>query len=458
MSLGPTILQGTNAGPQLFASALHAAYMIEWPIIDPDFAQESDVSIWEKIHRDGKIMQAINQRTATIASKQWIIEPRGDSEKEIQLAAIIEELLQEVRKFHMARRFLAQAIFRGRAYLFIEGERRRLSVSGQPAENWWFPEKLRHLDKRVVRLVPIRRPRGDGEQMVSLRHEIFSPSNGVWKPLNRESARLLMEIVYDDEQGRLGYGRGLLEALYFLWWAKIVVLKEGLQAVERWAQGFLVAKVDTEKVGSTDANTETIRNTMRDELVAHRSRNVAVVDKSDEIALVTGGGEGHQIVMKMLEYLDNCILSTSMGSVLPFGGGQDKGSLARAEVEENVSDELLEFDRGVVDETITAGLIPLLIDNNREILGRMGLVDVRMPNFKTSREKREDPEKNAIVVEIALRSKIPLRKDEVYQRLGFSMPAVDDEVFEGVDDTGMGLNVPAFSLPQPTGNRFGGSS
>jgi len=443
MSLDPIILRGTSPGPGLFAHALHAAYSLEWPIVDPDFAQESDISIWDKIHRDGKIIQAINQRTAAIAAKNWIIEPRGDTEKEILLASIIDNLIQEIGKFHMARRFLAQAIFRGRAYLFVEGERKRLIVGDMPAQDWWLPMRLRHLDKRVVRFVPVRREE-NGKTMVSLRREIFSPSNGVWKHLNRESARLLIEIVYDDEQGRLGYGRGLLESLYFLWWAKSVVMKEGLQAVERWAQGMIVAKVDTEKVGSTSADTQTIRNTMRDEIEAHRSRHVVVVDKADEISVVTGGAEGWQIVMKMLEYLDNTILSTVMGSVLPFGGGLDKGSRARAEVEEEVSDELLDYDRGVVDETITAGLIPLLIDNNRAALGKLGLFDVRTPNFKTSREKKEDPEKNARVVETALRSKIPLRKDEVYERLGFSMPAEDDEVFEGIEEQAMAPATPRF--------------
>ncbi len=444
MSLDPIILRGTTPGPQLFAHALHSAYMLEWPIIDPDFAQQSDISIWDKIHRDGKVLQAINQRTATIASKNWIVEPRGDSEKEIQLASIVGELLKNVTKFHMARRFLAQAIFRGRAYLFVEGERKRIAVGDMPADDWWFPMRLRHLDKRVVQLVP-EHHRENGRNLISLRREVFSPSNGVWMRLNRESARLLIEIVYDDEQGRLGYGRGLLEALYFLWWAKSVVLKEGLQAVERWAQGFLVGKVDTEKMGSPAADTLAIRNAMRDELEAHRSRHFAVVDKSDDITVVTGGGEGWQIVMKMLDYLDNAILSTSMGSVLPFGGGQDKGSMARAEVEEEVSDELLEYDRGVVDETLTAGLIPLIIDNNRVILSRLGLLDVRMPDFKTSREKKEDPEKNALVVETALRAGVSLRKDEVYERLGFSMPAEGDEVFEGAEP-GVGIGQPANPL------------
>ncbi len=454
MSLDPITLRGTTPGPQLFASALHAAYMLEWPIIDPDFAQESDVSIWDKIHRDGKIIQGLNQRTASIASKNWIVEPRGDSEKEIQLASIIEGLLEEIQKFHMARRFLAQAIFRGRAYLFVEGQRRRVMIANETSQDWWIPLTLRHLDKRVVRFVPVRRSE-NGKTKVSIRREIFSPSNGDWKTLTRESAPLLIEIVYDDEQGRLGYGRGLLEALYFLWWAKSVVLKEGCQAVERWAQGFLVAKVDTDKVGSTDADTQSIRNAMRDEIEAHRSRHVVVVDKSDEISVVTGGGEGWQIVMKMLSYLDDCILSTTMGSVLPFGGGQDKGSLARAEVEEEVSDELLEFDRGVVDETITASLIPLLIDNNQAILRKMGLLDVRVPRFKTGRDKKEDPEKNVAVIQTALQAKIPLRKDEVYERIGFSRPGVDDDVFEGADDLagqGLGgLNVPSF---MPGGGRF----
>lgn len=295
---------------------------------------------------------------------------------------------------------------------------------------WWLPTRLRHIDKRAVRLVPDRRRDGDREVVV-VRRELFRPSDGRWITLDQMTRRLLLEIVYDDEQGRLGYGRGLLEALYFLWWAKGVVLKEGCQAVERWAQGFLVAKVDTEKPGSTSANTAAIRNAARDELEAHRSRHVAVMDKADEVDLVTGGGEGWQIAIEMLRYLDDCIMATSMGSIRPFGGG-DAGSFARARVEEETSDELLEFDRGIVDQTLTRGLIPLVIDNNREILSRLGLLDIRSPRFSTSQEKRDDPEKNARVVETTLRSGVPLKKTEVYERVGFSAPAEDDEVFEGV--------------------------
>ncbi len=437
--MDPINLRGTTPGGALFAGALHAAYLLEWPIIDPDFAQHSDIAIWEKIHRDGKVLQALNQRTATIASKSWLVESRGDSEKEVLLAALIHDLIENIQRFHMARRFLAQAVFRGRSYLFVEGERRRIQIGDLPAMDWWFPRNLRHLDKRVVQFVPERRREKSGRETVVLRREVYKPSTGEWVSLRPDAEKLLIEVVYDDEQGRLGYGRGLLEALYFLWWAKSVVLKEGLQAVERWAQGLLVGKVDTEKPGSTTADTETIRNAMRDELEAHRSRNVAVVDKSDDITVVTGGGEGWQIVMKMLNYLDDCILSTSLGSVLPFGGGENKGSLARAEVEEDVSDDLLEYDRGVVDQTLTAKLIPLLLENNRAIFGNLGLLDVRPPNFTTTQEKAEDPEKNARVVQIALEAQIPLRRDEVYERIGFSIPAEDDAVFEGVQ--------PAVSAP-----------
>ncbi len=446
---GAIILRGTSPAPELFARALHSAYLLEWPIIDPDFAMQSDSAVWEKLHRDGKIVQAINQRTATIASKNWIVEPRGESEPETRLATIIHELLENVQNFHAARRFLAQAVFRGRSYLFVEGERERIQIAGLPALDWWFPKKLRHFDKRTVRFVPQRRRDSSAKkETVVLRRELFRPSDGNWIRLDEKLQKLLIEIVYDDEQGRLGYGRGLLEALYFLWWAKQVVLKEGLQAVERWAQGFLVAKVDTEKVGAASADSQTIRDTMRNELEAHRSRHVAVVDKSDDISVVTGGGEGWQIVSSMLDYLDNAILSTSMGSVLPFGGGLDKGSKARAEVEEDVSDELLEFDRGVVDETLSNGLIPLILDNNRPLCARLGLLDVRPPQFSTSHEKRQDPEKSARVIDLTLKAGIPLKKQEVYDRLDFSQPGEGDEVFEA--PTPMAVSQP-FGPPNPFG-------
>ena len=153
----------------------------------------------------------------------------------------------------------------------------------------------------------------------------------------------------------------------------------------------------------------------------------------------------------MLDYLDNAILSTSMGAVLPFGGGLDKGSMARAEVEEDVSDELLEFDRWIVDDTLTNDLIPVILENNRQICAKLGLLDVRPPQFRTSNEKRKDPEKAARVVDLALKAGIPLKKEEVYKRLDFSQPGEGDDVFEppAQQMPGSPFGVPDFGVRQP---------
>lgn len=433
MPFSPVILRGTSPAPQLFANALHAAYQLEWPIIDPDFAQHEDNAVWEKIRRDGKVSQAIDIRTAAVASKNWVIEPRGESPEEVKVSDILTELLEEISQFRQSRRFLAQAIFRASAYLDVISERKVMQLVDLPPMSWWYPKKLKHRDKRTVRRVPEIRTI-NGEEVVITFLEVLRVSDGNWIRLDQATKRLLVEIVYDDEQGKLGYGRGLLEALYFLWWAKNVVLKEGLQGVERWAQGFLLAKIDSDQVGAPgSADSESIRDKMLDTLEQQRSRHAAVVDKSDDISLVTGGGEGHEIVMGMLSYLDDLILSTALGSVLPFGGGEDKGSLARASIEEEISDELLEYDRGIVDEALTNSLIRLIMDHNRQNFAELGYADVRMPRFKTSHQKREDPLKNAQVVSTLRQAQIPLRKQDVYERVGFEMPSEGDEVFEPLE-------------------------
>jgi len=444
------LLRGVSPVPELYSRALSSAYHFEWRIIDPDFSQEKEPDVWELIRRDGKIAQAIMQRTSTVASKNWSVEPGGDGEKDAEVASWCEEILEGIPDFRESRKCLAQGIFRGRSYGFVTGRRELAQYGNLPAKRWWVPTRIQDIDKRRVQIVPeVDHKRK--KTKLSSHKELWSVAEQEWLEISPSGSRQLIELVYSDEEGRLGYGRGLLDSLYFLYWAKHSVLKEGLQAIERWAQGFILAKVDPDKAGAAGTDTLTNRNAMRNEIQKHRGKHVLVVDKTDEVDMVRGGGEGYQIVRDMVNYLDESIMGVAMGSVLPFGVGEATGSMARAQVEEEVSDELLEFDRGKLDEVLTRKLIRLIYDANRPQLSEVGYLQARLPKFKTSQAKRDDPEKNARVVQVALQTPgIKLKRDEVYEKLGFTVPADGDEVIEGGQAAALGFPQPGGGFAQPS--------
>ena len=174
-----------------------------------------------------------------------------------------------------------------------------------------------------------------------------------------------------------------------------------------------------------------------------RGEQCLVVPKGDEVSVVTGGAEGSRMVQEMLSYIDAAIISTTLGATLPFGVGMDTGSLARAEVEREVSEGFLQADREILDEALTRKLVGQFIELNQPLLSELGLESAKAPKFVTVQQPREDPGANSAVIASALQSGIPLRRDEVYSKLGFTMPTSDEEVIEAPEGMmgGMGMDM-----------------
>ena len=156
-----------------------------------------------------------------------------------------------------------------------------------------------------------------------------------------------------------------------------------------------------------------------------------------------------------LNYLDGAIMSTALGATLPFGVGEGVGSLARAEVEREVSEGFLQYDRELLDEHLTRKLVKLFVDLNWSNLVELGLENARLPKFVTTQQPREDPNAKIGVISQALTAGISLRKDEVYDALGFTPPADDEDVFEGQEpDAGMGGGMGGFPFNEDAGVKF----
>lgn len=455
-------LQVRSYQSDLYTQALSSIWMFYDRVRDPSYALAQDVDYWEVLQRDAKIKQGIIERLHAVAGPDWTVVPFNNSKEkaDITLARVCEELLKRIPHFADFRVRAAQAIFQGQSSHLICGKRKPVNIAGLGMRQWWLPTQLRHVDHRRFTIRPVREERPDGTLRV--RGELWMSTIPMYshtgKPPGPDAVRgdtapsailagyrkvehpgHFVRIVYGDEECRLGYGRGMFDSLYFYAWVKTVLMREGLQGVERWSQGIVVGKIDEDRVGEADTQTmEKERTKMLDALTAMRARHVLVTGRKDEVEVITGGGEGYQIVQGMLDYVDDCIMAVCTGAVLMSSKSNagSSGSHARDEVGRETQRGVILYDRGKVDEDISTDLIGLVIRTNWRNLQSMGLAQAAAngaPQFKTVDPKHSDPDRGvariAQLAQIATASgrPIPVRTDELYALSGFTPVTPDDD-------------------------------
>lgn len=423
------LIQGRNFNSELYNRALSSAYRIWTRLYDPDYALARDPDIWEKLRRDATITQAVDTRLHLVAGRQWHVEPARDEESDRKTASICRDILRHVRNFTEARYELAQSIFKARTYAYIEGKPEIRTFGDGKPRTWWIPYRLRDVDRRRIRYRPEHYLDPDGTEKVTVHQELWSVARMRYEPFAKLGQ--FVKIVYRNEEARLGYGRGLMDSMYFYWWMKAVVWKEGLQGLERWSQGILIGKVDSLREGSTGKTNEAIRDELYEALHDMRSRHVIIVGKEDEVDVKEGGMAGHEMVMSFIKYMDEKLIALILGSTIPFGGGSGGGSYARARVEESTTNSLIQFDRDKLDEALSDDLIGLVWKLNYKNFVDMGCGESGIPKFVTQPDKKEDPQGAASIIAQLSAIGLPLKSEEVYSKIGFSAPSEGDEVFEG---------------------------
>ncbi len=439
-----------NVSGLLYTRAFAAAYRRYLWINDPDYAHTADPEAWFKVRRDPVIKHAIDRRKMAAAGTEWQIVPASDREVDQRAAELLEALVRQIRRFSQARNNMGEAIFRGSSWHRIEGQWRSWQApEDDQIRRWWLPTQLRHVDRwrfRVARYDPARATQNlppNPVDPIHTRWEFFSLAANDWIVLPEKERRWFVRSVFEDLEETFGYGRGLLQSIYFFWRAKEVVLTQGLAGVERWAQGLLSVGIDGARPGDTDRTNDEVADEWIEQLSKHRSEHVIVHDKRDEIQVHAASGTGHQMVKDFLTYLDESITQLILFSVLPTGGGEGTGSLARARVEQESAESSFQADRGSNEEDLQCSLIELVWQLNertiRQVLLEEGHTeDPRCGQIQLMAPKIFDPQEQIQVIVQALQAGIPLRRDEVYERLGFTMPDDDDDVLSGQDPSAMG--------------------
>ena len=418
-----------------YTTALQSIWNFSHMVVDPSFALSKDIDFFEVALRDGKVAQGVQQRLNNVAARGWVIDPGGDEEADKELARLVTCMLKNIRNFRDARKRIAQGSFRATSFELILGGRHPRSLGGGPLMQWWLPTRLKHIDNRRFMRRAFRRKDDETGKVVihsKLLISVIAQGNdegnsGVPGFNIVKHPELLLTAIWDNEEGRLGFGRGLNEQLYFLTWVKGLLWKEGLQGVERWAQGIVTQKFDNSKVSPDEAAKR--RDDELDELARMKSRGVFVFQEGEDITVLTGGAEGNDIVRGFIDYIDDVIIGLTTGAVLASSGGDNTGSFARDKVGNEIQETVIQFDREKVDENISDDLIGLSLKMNRANLSVLGLQDAARPVFRTMSEPIRDPQTFMGVTQQALMAGIPLKKDETYEGLQRARPADDDDVF-----------------------------
>lgn len=435
----------------LYTAALANALRYRQQVPDPSYAVLKESNVYELARRDPELASMVQARKHAVAGTEWAIVPAKkvktgvpaelgapgtDPTKAVRevdpdalVASMVQELIERIDNFDGARLNLCEATFTGSSYAKIIGRRRWTTLSDGVQRAYWVPERIIDIDRRRVRIKCDRSEPKKPRWFL----EICDVYDGaVWREVTPQMRKWLVEHVYDDAEVALGYGRGLFDSIYHFWYFKTVAMTEGLQGLERWAQGWVTLAIDPDRAASTGRENDLVVQEAIDTVAKHRSRHVLAYMKGDELDVKQGGGEGHQIVMDFIRYCDDGMRRLINGSLIPTGGGDPGyGSGERADAEQASSDTLYHFDRRNLESSLTKSLVALTYELNRGIFDSMGLYGAGRPRFSLAPEERIDTKAEVDKIKTLIDCGVDLKLEEVYEKTGYTKPGPLDEKLEG---------------------------
>lgn len=427
-----TVLEtAASAASREYVHLLESAYRRWQEVYDQDYGLANDANIYKVLRRDPETAHVMAYRRRLVAGSRWRVVPASDDDKsgaERRAAAIMERLIGKARGFQASLQQLSNAVFTGSAWAFVEGRFMTLAVAGGPPRRWWVPTKLKAVDKRRFRQIVDE----DGRPA----WELYSIARQRYEPLGNRR-RWFVRVVFDDDEESLGHGRGLVEAIYHWQYAKAKVLAEGLGGLERWAQGIVKAKVNGLRAGKKDGGTnqQIVTDWLR-VIEIMRSRHGLVHDAEDDLTVLPGPGQGHEMVKDFLAYLRDGIQVCVLGSNLPTRADSG-GSYALAEVQENSTDALIGGDQVVLSDAVTDDLIPLVWAMNAQPLRAEGVFMADRPRFVISSRMRRDPAAAAAMLGTVLNAGMRgVREDEAFDIMGLTPAGPYDRELRVVQPAG----------------------
>ena len=420
-----TAIRVRNQSQQLYVRAISTAWKHR-RVHDPSLWLLKDPEMMEKMLRDADIAHALNYRRELIAGRQWNIVPKRQTPRADMSVFVATELLREIKHFTAARENLASAFFSGGRVARIYGDTRTLSIGDGKPRTWWVPTTLEDLDKRMFQKISEIDPH---THKITAHWEEWNVGKSDWEDLDAANALQLIRHTYQDDQATMGYGRGLREALGWWWYAKEHVFQESLQAVERFAQGIIHARIDSLRDADTGLPNDQLVKDWQDVLEDQRARHTLVSDKGDVVEMIEGSAVGWEMMESMRGELRNTITTLILGSTLPTTASEG-GSYALANIQENSTEALIQFDRESLEETLTDDLLGCVWFKNHPNLVELGVAEEK-PRFSITQQKRQDPKERAEVAQVLNTMGVKLSADDLYGQTGFRKPEDGEEIVEG---------------------------
>lgn len=434
-----------NTQDLIYGYMLSARYASPW-VYEPSNASLSEPDLWEVLRNDDDVVTSLETRRSNLI-RPWNVRPnphvgskgvdKSVAESSRKLAAITAEALSGISRFDAARRLLSDAYVIGRRYAEIVYEEQRISLDGSPELDWLIPVALKDVDRRRFHWVTdwsegkgVRTKRG-------VHLEMFDTNLHQWVEMSPDIRRRYIEYVWEDTEDRLGYGRGVQEAMFYTHYFKTGSLKKLMEGLDRFANGILKGRLDSLRAASPDIDNFSLANNMKATLQKMRTEHVIVLQDNDDVEVLDAPGTGMSINMEAIRYFAEKVFRLLNGSVRQAGHSVDgTGSMAAAGVESDTAESFYQFPREDLDEVINRDLVGSFIYFNAGNFQSLGLANGRKPKFSTEQVKRQNPLER---VQVLNQSKVPISVSHYYEAIDAPVPEPDEDVVEAASPEAPGF-------------------
>lgn len=449
----------------LYDFALGADYGYDGQrLYNPSLAWSRDPDVIERMLRDPSIAGDMAVYQAEVSGTSFTLQARAKDKYSQKVAEWFEEVFDDLN-IYAARLHAARSILTAQEFFYPESNGRQLQTFAGLIGDFWVPTNLKQMDQRRFRSnVNLAPDFETGEVRVAQALSYFEPyvdqarKTIHWKWEKVEDESRLLHFIWDDDESRLGFGRGLMEAIYPWWYYATKAMNSWSNAGERFGEGFVIALIDDARIGNVGRGNPTVQQAYLDQLDKMRARHYMTMSSKDKVEMVEPG-QGYKILVELVEFCYRNITRLILGAVMPTGGAgtENSGPKAGSGVQSNSTSTRVQLHQRLLDETFTKQLIRLIWNQNCAEFMKIDpmFLTAKLPRFITTTEGVNDPGKNITVITAALGAKMDLRKDEAYEKLGLTPPTPDDydtgNVIEGTSPPSP-FDSPAF---QSFGNEDG---
>lgn len=415
------------------------------------------------MRNDVGIMECIEARQRLTSLLGWHLEPEDESSQDQkELCSELTKIIGRIRRFTEMRRCLMEAIWFGRYGVQHQWRRVRMGnrtitmpsqASGAESPGW-MPI---HGDKLVFRApdsdYPIRND--DGEQFgsvgvrvnvaavtESMKPYLYPTNQGMvyflppWqRPLMTIHRHAVEDAAFEDPLGSGAInGVGIRSRIYWEWFQKQECLGFLLEYLERCAFGIEIWEYP---LGNKEAETACSRAAMNR---SGPNRNVILFPKPQgedaplfDVRHVEPGMAGAAALQELLEkYFGHRIKRYILGQTLSSEADATGLGSGVADIHMDTLSQIVEYDAGNLEETLTYELVqPLIRFNFPRAIGThiQFRIDTKTPD---ARDKMD-------AFQAAYQMGARLKESDVLATIGAAVPTGDDVVLQQRQQSGPGM-------------------